>query len=85
MDGVIKWKPPCEIYILNLVRFPRYETRQQYFSAVFFLLDIILPSKFWYQNTHKINTEGLWKPKFAFRPLWGSQGMRRANSTYSVF
>ena len=56
----------------------------QYTSYIFFLLNIFLHSKFWYQNTHKNNTEGLWKPKFAFSTLYGFPGMRRANGTYLV-
>ena len=73
--------------VINAVRFPGYKIRKRYlFSTLvrFFSLNIILPSKFWYQNTHKIKTEGLWEPKFSFYTLWGSQGIRRANSTCSV-
>ena len=57
-----------------------YSVRKLHFSPPRFFLH----SKFWYQNTHKNNTEGLWKPKFAFSPLYGLSGMRRTNSTYSV-
>ena len=56
----------------------------QYASYIFLLLNIFLHSKFWYQNTHKNNFEGLWKPKFAFSNLHAFSGMRRGNSDYSV-
>ena len=78
----------AEICILFLVMLRGYKTRQQYLFitlvSFFFRTKIISPAKFWYQNTHKINTKGLWKPKFAFYTLWGSHVIRRTNSTYSV-